>query len=348
MAGGGRHRQARDRPRLASAGFRLFWTWKSRHRRGSTGAFLRTSAPLIRTMSDMNPLWGAPTNPRRAPEAWHRRQSSDGREVHDASPPPAVPDLADVPRQSRRPDRGRRFLRRADRHVSTPLRAGHSGASSVAASCTSAVTAHPTAAWTAQQLREAFPGDAVPRYLIHDRDHAFAAVGATATGMGIHELRTAPRSPWQNAYAERVIGSIRRECLDHVIVVNETGLVSPLDPVPDVLPPVANASLAGQGFATAPSDRAINARPGRGQSTGRRPTPSVRPPSGMIASSPTRQSVGVGVGRRSSPHSRSAHSGQGSARAQRHDEQQRGLPSRPNPYVPSGPTSIRKRGWSSW
>ena len=87
-----------------------------------------------------------------------------------------------------------------------------------------AVTAHPTAAWTAQQLREAFPGDEVPRYLIRDRDAAFAGIGPTATGMGIHEVLTAPRSPWQNAYAERVIGSIRRECLDHVIVVNEIGL----------------------------------------------------------------------------------------------------------------------------
>jgi transposase InsO family protein len=87
-----------------------------------------------------------------------------------------------------------------------------------------AVTAHPTAAWTAQQLREAFPEDTAPRYLVHDRDHAFAAVAATANGMGIEEIQTAPRSPWQNAYAERVIGSIRRECLDHVIVMNEAGL----------------------------------------------------------------------------------------------------------------------------
>jgi transposase InsO family protein len=87
-----------------------------------------------------------------------------------------------------------------------------------------AVTPHPTAAWTAQQFREAFPWDAVPRYLIRDRDAAFAKIGPTAKGMGIHEVLTAPRSPWQNAYAERVIGSIRRECLDHVIVVNEIGL----------------------------------------------------------------------------------------------------------------------------
>ena len=68
------------------------------------------------------------------------------------------------------------------------------------------------------------PEDHAPRYLLHDRDGAFAAVGATAEGMGIQDLCTAPRSPWQNAYAERVIGSIRRECLDHVIVMTEAGL----------------------------------------------------------------------------------------------------------------------------
>ena len=87
-----------------------------------------------------------------------------------------------------------------------------------------AVTAHPTAAWIAQQLRNAFPCDQAPRYLLHDRDAAFAAVETTVAGMHIQAVRTAPRSPWQNAYVERVIGSIRRECLDHVIVVNEAGL----------------------------------------------------------------------------------------------------------------------------
>ena len=87
-----------------------------------------------------------------------------------------------------------------------------------------AVTDHPTAAWTAQQLRNAFPEDQAPRYLLHDRDSAFAAVATTIADMNIQAVRTAPRSPWQNAYVERVIGSIRRECLDHVIVVNEAGL----------------------------------------------------------------------------------------------------------------------------
>jgi transposase InsO family protein len=87
-----------------------------------------------------------------------------------------------------------------------------------------AVTDHPTSSWTAQQLREAFPWDDAPRYLVHDRDTAFHAWATTAPAIGIDEVITAARSPWQNAYAERLIGSIRRECLDHVIIANERGL----------------------------------------------------------------------------------------------------------------------------
>jgi len=87
------------------------------------------------------------------------------------------------------------------------------------------VTAHPTAEWTGQQLREAFPFEEVPRYLLRDRDGIFGA-GFTkeVRDLGIEEVLSAPRSPWQRAYIERVIGSIRRECLDHVIVFNEAGL----------------------------------------------------------------------------------------------------------------------------
>ena len=87
-----------------------------------------------------------------------------------------------------------------------------------------AVTAHPTAEWTAQQLREAFPWDEAPRFLLHDRDHTFDGLPAAARAMGIRDLRTAPHSPWQNAYIERFIGSVRRECLDHVIVCSASGL----------------------------------------------------------------------------------------------------------------------------
>ena len=87
------------------------------------------------------------------------------------------------------------------------------------------VTAQPTAEWTAQQLREAFPFDQLPRYLLRDRDGIFGeAVRRQVRAMSIHEVLSAVRSPWQRAYVERVIGSIRRECLDHVIVFNEASL----------------------------------------------------------------------------------------------------------------------------
>ena len=87
-----------------------------------------------------------------------------------------------------------------------------------------AVTCHPTAAWTAQQLREAFPWDRTPAYLIHDRDLAFQGLMATTKAVGIEDVRAAPRSPWQNPYVERFIGSIRRECFDRVIVLTAAGL----------------------------------------------------------------------------------------------------------------------------
>jgi putative transposase len=87
------------------------------------------------------------------------------------------------------------------------------------------VTARPTAEWAAQQIVHAFPWDTVPRYLIRDRDGTYGQdFRQRMKEMGIHEVLTAPRSPWQNAYAERLIGSIRRECLDHVIVLNESSL----------------------------------------------------------------------------------------------------------------------------
>jgi putative transposase len=92
------------------------------------------------------------------------------------------------------------------------------------------VTAHPTAEWTGQQLREAFPFDQLPRYLLRDRDAIFGNdFREQVRGMGIHEVLGTPRSPWQRAYVERVIGSIRRECLDHVIVFPATSLRRTLD-----------------------------------------------------------------------------------------------------------------------
>src|SRR3989449_6023448 len=84
------------------------------------------------------------------------------------------------------------------------------------------VTEHPTAEWTAQQIIEAFPEDAAPRYLIRDRDGVYGnQFRNRVQGMSIQEVLTAARSPWQNPFAERVIGSIRRECVNHVIVLGE-------------------------------------------------------------------------------------------------------------------------------
>jgi putative transposase len=88
-----------------------------------------------------------------------------------------------------------------------------------------AITEHPTAAWTAQQVIEAFPNDTAPRWLLRDRDAIYGDVfRRRVAGMGITEVITSPSSPWQNPYAERLVGSIRRECLDHVIVLGERQL----------------------------------------------------------------------------------------------------------------------------
>jgi transposase InsO family protein len=87
------------------------------------------------------------------------------------------------------------------------------------------VTRNPTQVWLARQMTEAFPWDTAPRYLLRDRDASYGqAFRDRLQAMGIKEVVTAPRSPWQNAYAERVIGSVRRECLDHVIIFRERHL----------------------------------------------------------------------------------------------------------------------------
>ena len=87
------------------------------------------------------------------------------------------------------------------------------------------VTANPTAEWVARQITEAFPWDEAPHYLIRDRDRIYGnVVRRRLRAMGIRDKPTAPASPWQNGFAERLIGSIRRECLDHIIVLGEAHL----------------------------------------------------------------------------------------------------------------------------
>jgi transposase InsO family protein len=117
-----------------------------------------------------------------------------------------------------------RLLHCADDPLRGPIRFLGAGARAVLHS-PFGVTAHPTAEWTAQQLREAFPWDTAPRYLPHDRDGIFGREFVDQVkAFGIKQVPSAPCSPWQRAYVERVIGTIRRECLDHMIVFSEASL----------------------------------------------------------------------------------------------------------------------------
>jgi hypothetical protein len=87
------------------------------------------------------------------------------------------------------------------------------------------VTTNPTAEWIARQITEAFPWDDAPEYLIRDRDRIYGTITTRRLGaMGVRDKPTAPASPWQNGFAERLIGSIRRECVDHFVVLGETHL----------------------------------------------------------------------------------------------------------------------------
>jgi putative transposase len=202
-------------------GFRLLWTWRSRRRTGRPNVPPDVRA-LIRTMSQTNPLWGAPRI--------HGELLKLGVDICQATVAKYMVRRGAPPSQTWRTflANHRQQNAAADffvvptatyRLLFVLMILAHERRRVVHV----AVTDHPTAAWTAQQLREAFPWDDAPRYLLHDRDMAFHAWATTAPAMGIDEVLTAVRSPWQNAYAERLIGSIRRECLDHVIIGNARG-----------------------------------------------------------------------------------------------------------------------------
>jgi transposase InsO family protein len=151
------------------------------------------------------------------------------------------------------------------------------------------VTQYPTQAWLSRQLTEAFPWDTAPRYLLRDRDTSYGpAFRNRVQAMGIEEIVTAPRSPWQNPYVERFIGSIRRECLDHIIIFNERHLRGVLSSYFSISPQDQNTSLTRQGLSAASPHTAFLCRrdcrvPGGGRSasslrTSRRMTSEVRQP----------------------------------------------------------------------
>jgi len=210
-------------------GFRAFWTWKSRRRgpgRPPVGSELRT---LIQKMSLANPLWGAPRI--------HGELLKLGFGISQRSVARMMPRRRKPPSQT-----WKTFLKN---HVTDLASVDFFVVPTVTFRILFVfvvllqhrrkvvhfnVTDSPTAAWTAQQIIEAFPEDSAPRYLLRDRDGAYGDVfRKRVKRLGIVEVLTAARSPWQNPYAERMIGTIRRDLLDHVIVLDERHLRRRLD-----------------------------------------------------------------------------------------------------------------------
>jgi transposase InsO family protein len=205
-------------------GFRLYWRWKSQAGRPGRPSIEPEVRALIRRMSQENPTWGAPRiqseltllgyhvadrtvakymlRPRQRPsQTWHTFLENHVGDLMGI-------DFFTVPTATFRVLFCFIVLRHQRRRVV------HFN-----------VTTSPTARWTAQQLIEAFPFDEAPCYLIRDRDGTYGSdFQDSVRNVGIDEVLCAPRSPWQNPYCERVIGSIRRECLNHVIVLHELHL----------------------------------------------------------------------------------------------------------------------------
>ena len=205
-------------------GFRLFWTWKVRRGQPGRPPVPKDVRDLIRKLSRDNPLWGAPRI--------HGELLKLGIDIGETSVGKYIVRKRKPPSQT-----WRTFL---ENHVKTMVSIDFFTVPTIRFQVLYVflvlahdrrrivhfnVTAHPTAEWTGQQLREAFPFEQVPRYLLRDRDGIFGSeFRKEVMAMGIKEVLSSPRSPWQRAYVERVIGTIRRECLDHVIVLNEASL----------------------------------------------------------------------------------------------------------------------------
>jgi len=205
------------------AGFRCYWSWKS-HSRGGRPQIETDLRALIRRMSMENPLWGAPRiHGELLKLGFEIAQSSVAKYMVKRRGPPSqgwrtflrnhAPDIAAMDLFIV-PTIGFDLLYafvivRLDRRDLVWIN----------------VTTNPTAEWIARQLIEAFPWDEAPRYLIRDRDRIYGTIVTRGMrSMGIRDKPTARASPWQNGFAERLIGSIRRECVDHFIVLGEAHL----------------------------------------------------------------------------------------------------------------------------
>jgi len=204
-------------------GFKALWHWKSRQR-GGRSKISKETRDLIREMSVANPLWGAPRI--------HGELKMLGIEIAQSTVAKYMIKRRGPPSQT-----WKTFLHNHTDSIASIdflvvptisfkllyvfVVLGHGRRKILHI----AVTAHPTVEWTAQQIIEAFPWGDAPTHLIRDNDAIFGATfKKQLAAMGIRDGPTAFRSPWQNAYVERVIGSIRRECLDHIIVFNAAHL----------------------------------------------------------------------------------------------------------------------------
>jgi transposase InsO family protein len=205
-------------------GFRLFWTWKVRHGQSGRPSVTREVRDLIRKVCHENPTWGAPRI--------HGELLKLGIDIGETSVSKYIVRRRKPPSQT-----WRTFL---ENHLSQLVSVDFFTVPTIRFHVLYVflvlahdrrrvihfnVTSHPTAEWTGQQLRNAFPFDQFPRYLLRDRDAIFGQdFREQVRDMAIEEVLSTPRSPWQRAYVERVIGSTRRECLDHVIVFHESSL----------------------------------------------------------------------------------------------------------------------------
>jgi transposase InsO family protein len=205
------------------AGFRRYWRWKSRSLGGRPQIETELRA-LIRRMGVENPLWGAPRI--------HGELLKLGFEVAQSSVAKYMVKRRGPPSQE-----WRTFL---SNHAPDIAAMDLFVVPTIGFDLLYAfiivrlhrrdlvwinVTANPTAEWIARQITEAFPWNEAPRYIIRDRDRIYGAVvSRRLRAMGIRDKPTAPASPWQNGFAERLIGSIRRECLDHIVVLGEAHL----------------------------------------------------------------------------------------------------------------------------
>ena len=204
-------------------GFKLYWAWKSRPADGRPAVSAEICS-LIRKMSLANPRWGAPRI--------HGELLKLGIKLSESTIARYMARHWKPPSQT-----WRTFLKN---HMTSMVSADFFVVPTITFKLFFVfvifshdrrrlihfgVTKNPTAEWTARQLLEAFPWDSAPRYLLRDRDKIYGQACNYATeSLGIREVLTAPKSPWQNPYVERFIGSIRRECLDHVIIINRSGL----------------------------------------------------------------------------------------------------------------------------